>query len=153
LSGLTSLKDFESGRDAHNASAALAVGLGDTIKRIQGDEVPILKPLKSGKGTTASLGDVVAQKPASLAGANNGTADDLKQIDGLGPALEKQLNGLGIWHFAQMASWSAAEVVWIDENLKRFKGRASRDNWVDQAKKLVIGGHTEFLNEVGSEDV
>jgi len=153
LSGLTSLKDFESGRDAHNASAALAVGLGDTIKRIQGDEVPILKPLKSGKGTTASLGDVMAQKPASLAGANNGTADDLKQIDGLGPALEKQLNGLGIWHFAQMASWSAAEVLWIDENLKRFKGRASRDNWVDQAKKLVIGGHTEFLNEVGSEDV
>jgi NADH-quinone oxidoreductase subunit E len=44
LSGLTSLKDFESGKTQFNASAQLAVDIGDTVKRIDGTEVPILTP-------------------------------------------------------------------------------------------------------------
>jgi NADH-quinone oxidoreductase subunit E len=27
-------------------------------------------------------------------------------------------------------------VAWIDQNLEGFKGRASRDGWVDHAKEL-----------------
>ena len=42
--GLTTLKDFESGRTQYNASVARAVELGDTFKRIDGTEVPILTP-------------------------------------------------------------------------------------------------------------
>lgn len=41
LGGVTSLKD-RTGEEA-NGSVALAVAYGDTVKRIQGDEVPILK--------------------------------------------------------------------------------------------------------------
>jgi len=44
LKGLTSLTDFESGRQQYNASVQLAVDHGDTIKRIDGTEVPILTP-------------------------------------------------------------------------------------------------------------
>lgn len=44
LSGLTTLKDFESGRQQYNASAQRAVDIGDTVKRIDGTEVPILTP-------------------------------------------------------------------------------------------------------------
>ncbi|MCH2095835.1 MAG: NADH-quinone oxidoreductase subunit E [Rhodobacteraceae bacterium] len=44
LSGLTSLKDFEAGRVEGNASVALATGLGDTVKRIDGTEVPLVTP-------------------------------------------------------------------------------------------------------------
>lgn len=44
LSGLTSLKDFESGRKQFNATAQRAVDLGDSVKRIDGTEVPILTP-------------------------------------------------------------------------------------------------------------
>ena len=44
LSGLTSLKDFESGRKQFNATAQRAVDMGDTVKRIDGTEVPILTP-------------------------------------------------------------------------------------------------------------
>ena len=44
LSGLTSLKDFESGRTQYNASVQRAVDLGDTVKRTLGTEVPILTP-------------------------------------------------------------------------------------------------------------
>lgn len=46
LSGLTSLAE---GKPVHaeNASAGLALAYGDTIKKIQGDEVPVLKTRKA----------------------------------------------------------------------------------------------------------
>lgn len=44
LSGLTSLTDFESGRTQHNGSVERAVAIGDTLKRIDGTEVPLLTP-------------------------------------------------------------------------------------------------------------
>jgi len=47
LGGVTTLKDMDSGKYGHNASATLALDYGDTIKRIQGDEVPVLKPRKT----------------------------------------------------------------------------------------------------------
>ncbi|NHQ72927.1 NADH-quinone oxidoreductase subunit E [Roseovarius gahaiensis] len=43
-SGLTSLKEFDSGKTTSNASVQLATDLGDTIKRIDGTEVPLLTP-------------------------------------------------------------------------------------------------------------
>ena len=49
LGGLTSLKDFESGRTQYNASVQRAVDIGDTVKRIDGSEVPILTPWLTGK--------------------------------------------------------------------------------------------------------
>ena len=52
LSGLTSLQDFESGRKQYNASAQAAVDLRDTVKRIDGTEVPNLT-LWLGKTKTA----------------------------------------------------------------------------------------------------
>lgn len=80
-------------------------------------------------------------KPAALSAARGGVADDLKQIKGVGPGLEKALNEMGIYHFDQIAAWSAAEVAWVDDNLLRFKGRATRDNWVAQAKDLAADGN------------
>ena len=41
-SGLTSLKEYEAGRDSLNVSARLATDIGDTIKRIDGTEVPLV---------------------------------------------------------------------------------------------------------------
>ena len=42
--GLTSLQDHEVGKVAFNASVQLAVDLGDTVKRIDGSELPLLTP-------------------------------------------------------------------------------------------------------------
>ncbi len=170
LSGLTSLKDFESGRDQYNASAALATGLGDTIKRIQGDEVPILKPRAKATATpqakakpakSAPVAKAAApvasaqagKKPKMLKAAKKAGADDLKNIKGVGPALEKLLNEMGVWHFDQIANWDADEIAWVDQNLVGFKGRVSRDNWIEQAKILAIGGETEFSKRVSKGDV
>ncbi len=57
-------------------------------------------------------------------------------------------NELGFYHFDQIAAWTADEVAWVDANLKGFKGRVSRDNWVDQAKTLAAGGTTDFADKV-----
>ncbi|OWU83663.1 hypothetical protein ATO6_17535 [Oceanicola sp. 22II-s10i] len=53
LSGLTSLKEYDSGKTQYNASAALAVEIGDSIKRIDGTEVPLTAPWQ-GKGADGS---------------------------------------------------------------------------------------------------
>jgi len=82
---------------------------------------------------TTGAGD----KPASLTAPRGGTADDLKQINGVGPAMEKLLHRLGFYHFDQVAAWTPSEVTWVDENLEGFKGRVTRDNWVAQAKSLA----------------
>lgn len=78
-----------------------------------------------------------------------GKADDLKLIWGVGPALEKMLNTMGVWHFDQIASWSAKELAWVDERLEGFKGRAKRDEWVKQSKKLAKGWRPD--NAVGEK--
>ncbi|MGR3635174.1 MAG: NADH-quinone oxidoreductase subunit E [Shimia sp.] len=44
LTGLTTLKDFDSGHTQYNASVQLASDLGDSIKRVDGTEVPLLTP-------------------------------------------------------------------------------------------------------------
>ena len=94
-----------------------------------------------------------AVRPEALSGARKGGADDLKMIKGVGPKLEIMLNELGFYHFDQIAGWSAAEVAWVNDNLTGFKGRVSRDNWVEQARKLASGQETEFSKRVSDGDV
>ena len=74
-------------------------------------------------------------------------------IKGVGPKLEILLNGLGFYHFDQVAGWGADEIAWVDQNLKGFKGRVSRDNWVEQAKQLAQGGETEFSRRAAKEGI
>ncbi len=87
-------------------------------------------------------------RPAALDGPRGGTADDLKRIKGVGPKMEIMCNELGFYHFDQIAAWSADEVSWVDQNLKGFKGRVTRDTWVDQARLLAAGEETEFSKKV-----
>lgn len=91
--------------------------------------------------------------PKGLDAPRDSGADDLKRIKGVGPKLEVMLNEMGYYHFDQIAAWSADEVAWVDQNLKGFKGRVSRDSWVDQASKLATGEETEFSKRVDKGDV
>ncbi|MCK4713061.1 MAG: NADH-quinone oxidoreductase subunit NuoE, partial [Marinosulfonomonas sp.] len=82
LAGLTSLTDHESGKTQYNASVQAAVDLGDTIKRIDGSEVPLLTPWlgKVGKRPAAKKKTAAKDsKPEMLTKARAGGADDLKQ--------------------------------------------------------------------------
>ncbi len=82
--------------------------------------------------------------PLRLKAARAGVADDLKEIEGIGPAMEKLVNELGFFHFDQIASWSDADVALVDAEMKGFKGRITRDNWVAQAKIIVTEGLEAF---------
>lgn len=88
------------------------------------------------------------RRPEGLAEPRGGVPDDLKQIKGVGPKLEKLLNSMGYFHFDQIAAWGPDEVAWVDQNLKGFRGRVSRDEWVAQASTLAAGGQTEFSRRV-----
>ena len=64
--GLTTLKDFAAGRAQYNASAQLAVDHHDTVKRIDGSEVPLLMPwIAKAADATPATGTPVEPKPAA----------------------------------------------------------------------------------------
>jgi NADH-quinone oxidoreductase subunit E len=67
IGGLTSLKEFESGRKQYNASAQAAVDLKDTIRRIDGTEMPLTTPWL-GK-TAAAAKPRATAKPKAAASA------------------------------------------------------------------------------------
>ena len=79
------------------------------------------------------------KKPAPSKAKAPSKKDDLKQISGVGPALEKKLHGMGVTSFQQIADWKAADIKEVDEKLN-FKGRIQREGWVKQAKSLAKGG-------------
>ena len=78
-----------------------------------------------------------AQKKEAAPKAAAG-ADDLKELSGVGPALEKKLHAAGVTTFAQVAAWTDADVEEFGEKLS-FKGRIEREGWIEQAKKLAKG--------------
>ncbi len=87
-------------------------------------------------------------RPEALSAARDGKADNLKEIKGIGPKMEKLCNSLGFYHFDQIANWSPDEVAWVNANLEGFRGRVTRDEWVEQAKILAEGGETDFSKKV-----
>lgn len=107
------------------------------------DAKPAAKPAAAKAKAEAPSAAVSAPqapaKPTTLSAPRGGKADDLKLIKGVGPKMEALLHKLGFYHFDQMAAWTAKDVAWVDENLEDFKGRATREDWVQQAKDLAAG--------------
>lgn len=122
--------------EAAKAASAAAVAGGTSAPAAGGAEAT---------SKAAESAETAGQKPVALVAAREGKADDLQKIEGIGPVLEGLLNGLGIFHFDQIAGWGEAEIAWMDANLKGFKGRVSRDRWVVQAKIIVDEGLDRFL--------
>jgi len=114
-------------------------------------------PAKPAAPTKAATKPAPAAAVASLDDKNrpSGIAkpaqpDDLKLISGVGPKIEGILHTLGIYTFAQVASWKKAEREWVDGYLK-FKGRIERDDWLKQAKALAKGGEAEYIKVFGKK--
>ena len=87
-----------------------------------------------------------AAKPAPV----SSIPENLELIKGLGPKVNTLLKGLGVTSFAQVASWTAADVSEIDAQLGAFAGRITRDNWVDQAQLLAAGDVAGFEQKYGA---
>src|SRR6202166_3664343 len=63
-----------------------------------------------------------------------GVADDLKKLTGVSPVIEKQLNGLGIFHYTQIAELSPTAAHNVGEEVG-LPGRV--EGWIAKAKELT----------------
>lgn len=63
--------------------------------------------------------------------------DDLKMIKGVGPAIEKTLNELGIFSYRQIADMSEYDIDRVARKLKGFHSRIYREDWIGQARALL----------------
>ncbi len=68
--------------------------------------------------------------------ADGVAGDDLKRIKGVGPAIEKTLNELGIRRFDQIAAMSEYDINRVANRLKGFRSRIYREDWIGQAREL-----------------
>ncbi len=94
------------------------------------------KPVKA-EEKSAAKAKPISPKPEMLKAARNGKADDLTQLKGVGPKLALALQEAGIFHYDQIADWTEAQTAWVDDNIAGVRGRASRNDWVNQALELA----------------
>lgn len=66
----------------------------------------------------------------------NGARDKLQSIKGVGPAIEKTLNEMGIFQFQQIAEMSEYDIDRVAKRLKGFRSRIYREDWIGQARDL-----------------
>ena len=97
------------------------------------------------KLSQAQQEDIVLQRISSRANELNFTrighsslakADDLKEINGIGPFFEKKLHSLRIFTFQQLANCTTEDTNQIANIIEFFPDRIEREDWVGQAKKL-----------------
>ncbi|GAB5449116.1 hypothetical protein [Gymnodinialimonas sp.] len=151
----TSAADAAAAKAEADRAAAAAKAEADAAAKAEADAAAAAAASAAATPAAADEADAGGEgtRPEALDGPRGGTADDLKRIKGVGPKMEKLCNSLGFYHFDQIAAWTAEEVRWVDQNLEGFKGRVTRDTWVDQAKLLASGGETEFSKKVDDGDV
>lgn len=123
-----------------------------TPKKAATKAEPVAEPTPAAAAAEPAEGEGPASQPAALDKPRDGVADDLKRIKGIGKVIEGKLNGLGIWHFDQIALWGDEESNWVNGHLS-FKGRIQREDWINQAKALAAGEQTEFSKRVDAGDV
>jgi NADH-quinone oxidoreductase subunit E len=95
-------------------------------------------------------GAAVKGQPKRLFEAPAGVSDDLKLITGVGPVLEGKLNAVGITTWAQVAKLTAEQIEAVEGELG-FRGRVTRDRWIEQAEALAAGGVAEYIKRFGKD--
>ena len=110
--------------------------------------VPAATSADGGADAAIAAGAAAAVTAAQAAGVDTsrfskldkafGEADDLKLVNGIGPAIETKLNEIGVYHFWQVSVVSQDDIDAIEEAVG-FKGRAERDEWKQQSLDLMAG--------------
>ena len=129
---------------SQSAAAAAATGpgifggIGEVFAAAAASEV-------SAAADCGQMAATAAIAPAAPAAAG----DDLTLLKGVGPKLSARLADLGITSYAQIAAWGEADIAAVDAQLGTFAGRATRDNWVEQAGFLARGDHAGYEAKFG----
>ncbi len=80
--------------------------------------------------------EILPELPSEIPPASPEEADDLKEILGVGPFLEKKLNAFGIYTFKQVAALKPDVIKKLGATFGSFSDRIIRERWVEQAKEL-----------------
>ena len=115
---------------------SFAQDVTDMVAREAADAVPVADGGPAAGPAPAGLMPEDFRQPKAM--DKPAEPSDLKAISGIGPKLEKVLNGLGIWTYAQIAAWVPEEVAWVEDYLS-LTGRIVRDDWTAQASALAVG--------------
>jgi predicted flap endonuclease-1-like 5' DNA nuclease len=75
----------------------------------------------------------VAEIAVRTRGTHARVDDDLKQIHGVGPKLERLLKSMDITSFRQVARFETRDVAYVTAALDAFPGRIERDDWMSSA--------------------
>ncbi len=112
----------------------------ETATETQGDgsrdQVPVADLAQADAGEPSDEGSVDGESP-----------DDLKQICGVGPGLERFLHKRGVFWFRQVATWSQADIEKYEFLLPNFGGRIQRENWVRSAKVEHYKKYQQWLGD------
>jgi predicted flap endonuclease-1-like 5' DNA nuclease len=77
-------------------------------------------------------------------GGESAADDDLKQIRGVGPVIEKMLKAMGITSYRQIANFTNEDIDQVTAAMGSFRGRIRRDSWIDGARE-------EYRKKYGSD--
>lgn len=106
-----------------------------TIVRISEILVGGAKPSKVAAAKPAAA---MPQGIAAMPAAGGRDTSNLSLIAGIGPTIEKKLRAAGVTSWEQIASWTEEDLEAKDKELA-LRGRAKREEWVEQAKELLAG--------------
>lgn len=140
-------KDFED--EAYTRTDALRSCLDekDKLQKEKSTLIERVMRLESQQLMQGSIGETAPAKAhlttseLSLSDIGDGSedqADNLQDINGIGPKIEKQLNEMGIFNFKQLASLSQHDIAKITDAIGTFQGRIQRDQWIEQADRLFM---------------
>ncbi|MBO0932612.1 hypothetical protein [Fibrella aquatilis] len=122
------------------AMAAAAAVAAPVMEKITTVATPAPAPVPMGGSEDVVLNRIAARASEinfdRIGRATAAEADDLKDIVGVGPFLERKLHSLGIYTFRQVANFTKEDIAKVNEIIEFFPGRIQRDNWVDQSKSF-----------------
>jgi predicted flap endonuclease-1-like 5' DNA nuclease len=134
--GLDASNEQYTATSAHEVSA-----LQDQIRQnIDAEIVTAVDPhnefAEPGHTPVNDFADAFAEEADKPVHFETDANDDLKAIKGVGPAIEKTLNDLGIYRFNQIAEMSEYDIDRVAQQLKGFRSRIYREDWIGQARDL-----------------
>jgi predicted flap endonuclease-1-like 5' DNA nuclease len=83
------------------------------------------------------IDDDIADTDGDIDSNESNQRDNLKLIKGVGPAIEKTLNEMGIVRFQQIADMSEYDIDRVAQRLKGFRSRIYREDWIGQARDYL----------------
>lgn len=96
------------------------------------------EPIAASAPLTATPQQEAVSAP-SVESASNPADAPVTQLKGLGPKVATRLGELGVTRVGQLAMLSDEQAAALDAELGTFRGRLTRDRWVEQARLLAAG--------------